>query len=524
MLGEHISEVQQTQLEVLLRVPDGARYSRLDELRTAPVTISGLALVRALERLKAVRSLGIVIPQVAAIPPSRIATLARFADKAKVSAVLRLPRARRLATLVAFVHTLEASAQDDAIELFEMLMTDVFGEAQKEDRKARLRSLKDLDALAITLVEACKPIVDTSLLDEKLRTTVFELVARDTLVRTIEDIGELVRPPDDVFYQELQKQHRRVRRFLPAFLEQIRFSAVPAGTDLLTALEHLRRQTRSAADSTNAPLDVIPANWRRHVGKAQNASEQRAYIFCVLDQMRSALRRRDVYVRPSWRYADPRSGLLDGAEWQATRPMICRTLNLPPNPGPILTTLSAELHRTYRAVAARLPHNPDMRFERVGDRNDLILTQLDKLEEPDSLLALRAAVGGRLPAVDLPETILEMAARRRFADAFTHVSERTARAADLDLSVCAVLLAETCNTGLEPLVRNDTPALRRDRLSWVNQNYLRDETLVAANALLVAAQNDIPLAHAWGGGEVASADGIRFVVPVKTIHAGPNPK
>jgi TnpA family transposase len=66
--------------------------------------------------------------------------------------------------------------------------------------------------------------------------------------------------------------------------------------------------------------------------------------------------------------------------------------------------------------------------------------------------------------------------------------------------------------------------LRRDRLSWVNQNYVRDETLVAANALLVAAQNGIPLARAWGGGEVASADGIRFVVPVKTIHAGPNPK
>jgi hypothetical protein len=31
----------------------------------------------------------------------------------------------------------------------------------------------------------------------------------------------------------------------------------------------------------------------------------------------------------------------------------------------------------------------------------------------------------------------------------------------------------------------------------VNQNYLRDETLVAANALLVAAQNGIPLVHTW---------------------------
>ena len=58
----------------------------------------------------------------------------------------------------------------------------------------------------------------------------------------------------------------------------------------------------------------------------------------------------------------------------------------------------------------------------------------------------------------------------------------------------------------------------------MNQNFVRDDTLSAANALLVAAQNTIPLAQAWGGGEVASADGIRFVVPVKTVHAGPNPK
>ena len=40
----------------------------------------------------------------------------------------------------------------------------------------------------------------------------------------------------------------------------------------------------------------------------------------------------------------------------------------------------------------------------------------------------------------------------------------------------------------------------------------------------MAAQNNIPLVHAWGGGEVASADGLRFVVLIRTIHAGPNPK
>ena len=38
------------------------------------------------------------------------------------------------------------------------------------------------------------------------------------------------------------------------------------------------------------------------------------------------------------------------------------------------------------------------------------------------------------------------------------------------------------------------------------------------------AQSRIPLARAFGGGEVASADGLRFVVPVRTLNAGFNSK
>jgi hypothetical protein len=80
---------------------------------------------------------------------------------------------------------------------------------------------------------------------------------------------------------------------------------------------------------------------------------------------------------------------------------------------------------------------------------------------------------------------------------------RSARTADFPLSLCTALLSEGCNTGPEPFIRHDAPALRRDRIAWVKQNYLRDETITAGNATLVAAQNRIALAHAWGGGETA---------------------
>jgi len=56
-----------------------------------------------------------------------------------------------------------------------------------------------------------------------------------------------------------------------------------------------------------------------------------------------------------------------------------------------------------------------------------------------------------------------------------------------------VLIAQACNIGIEPLVQPDVPALTRARLLWVQQNYVRAETIARANARLVDAQARIPL-------------------------------
>lgn len=164
-----------------------------------------------------------------------------------------------------------------------------------------------------------------------------------------------------------------------------------------------------------------------------------------------------------------------------------------------------------------------MRVVQVAGRDTIALTPLDLLPEPATLIALRAAVAARLPRVDLPEVRLEVQAQTGFAAAFTHLREGQARVADRATSLCAVLIAAACNLGLEPVVQRAVPALTRDRSGWVQQHYLRAETISRANAQLVAAQAAIPLAQLRGGGEVASADGLRFVVPVRTRNAGPNP-
>ncbi|MFT8259184.1 MAG: Tn3 family transposase (plasmid) [Candidatus Symbiodolus clandestinus] len=524
-LANCIDAEQANRLNQLLIVPVGNRNSLLDQLRTGPVKISSVSLVQALYRLQSVRELGIKLPAISRIPDSRIAALARHAASAKSSAIQRMPDLRRLATLVAFAHCMEATAQDDALEVLEALLREMFNQAIQADKKVRQRTLKDLDRSAETLATACRMVLDEELADAEFRTKLFSKISRELLAQAIDNVTALIRPANNVYFNELDARFRTVKRFLPALLEHVSFGTNIAAEPLAAALDWIKQNLSRKKPGNDAPQAIISKPWQQHVLRGNDSVDFHAYTFCALKELQIALKKRDVFVTPSWRYSDPCSGLIEGSEWEATRPIICRTLGLSATSEPTLNAMADELDLTYRAVVARLLDNPAVRFKlNSDDKREIILSPLDTLDEPPSMIALRNILTDMLPRVELPELILEIAARTGFTDAFTHVSERSARADDLPISICAVLMAEACNTGVEPFIRNDVLALRRDRLVWVDQNYKRDETISAANAMLVAAQRQIPLVASWGGGEVASADGMRFVVPVRTVHAAPNPK
>ncbi len=105
--------------------PEGTRQSPLDRLRNGPVLQSPAELARAIAWLDEVRGLSAGLPQTDRLPRTRVLALARFAAAAKASAVARLPEERRLATLIAFIRTLEATAQDDVLDLFDPAKSNV---------------------------------------------------------------------------------------------------------------------------------------------------------------------------------------------------------------------------------------------------------------------------------------------------------------------------------------------------------------------------------------------------------------
>jgi TnpA family transposase len=526
-LIDGLTQDQRARIDGLFAGADAADFNRLDVLRAPPSRRSRSEFLRHLDRLDAIRAFDLRPVPPKGVPAAVIERLARVARIGRPSAILALAEPRRMATVAALFYTLEAAAQDDAVELAEALLIDLIKAAEAAEDKARLKGSGDVAAAALVLAGMSRMVLaDDELPLQTWREALFEKLPRSEIEAAQASIEATAKPKDAEPYDELRKRWRSARGIFLNVATRIEIGSSPNADALREAVAYLKdRPQWSGKNLRDAPTAAVPKSWRRYVLDDEGkVIDPKAYVFSIIAAWRAAIKRRDVFAAPGARYGDPRRGLLDGAAWQSSQSMICRTLNRSLDANAEIAALGQVLDAVYRDVSARVADNPDFRIEQVDGAPQIVVSALDKLDEPASLKALRREVQRRLPKADLPDAILEIMQRTKFAQAFSHLSERQARVENFDASLAAVLVAKACNIGFEPLIRPGVPALSRDRLSWLSQNFIRVETIAAANARIVAAHNALPIVKLWGTGDVVSADGMRFEAPASAIHAGPNPK
>lgn len=354
---------QTAKLETLLQVPEGTRTSRFDRYRKGPVTISGPAFNEAVGRYKELKAFGMHELDFTGIPPVRLKNIARHAGMISMHKIARMPERKRTAILVAFARAYETIALDEALDVLDLLITHIAGEAKKLGQKKRLRTLKDLDKSALALAEVCALILNESTQDEQLRSVIFARMPSEKLASSIATVQELARPYDDNFQDEMVAQYGRVRRFLSKLLCDIEFKAAPAGKATLDAHQYLAGLLKSRKQLLEeAPLDIVSNPWKRLVFDNEGQVTKRGYTLCLLDKLQDSLRRRDVYVENSDRWGDPRAKLLQGHEWQANRIQVCRSLGHPLDPQEAIDGMVRQLDASYSQVAANLDDNKPLNW------------------------------------------------------------------------------------------------------------------------------------------------------------------
>ncbi|MCX4970854.1 hypothetical protein OHA98_40145 [Streptomyces sp. NBC_00654] len=79
--------------------------------------------------------------------------------------------------------------------------------------------------------------------------------------------------------------------------------------------------------------ELLAGSWRRLVLAAPNLEpgtvDWKAYVFCVLEQFHSMLRRREIFAKNSSKWGDPRAKLLAGEAWEQPQQACSLAFTLP---------------------------------------------------------------------------------------------------------------------------------------------------------------------------------------------------
>ncbi|MDT0264147.1 Tn3 family transposase [Jatrophihabitans lederbergiae] len=402
------------------------------------------------------------------------------------------------------------------------MLHDLTAKVERLGEQERLRTLGDLDSAALLLARAARALLDPTVADSRVRPATFGQVSRSELETAIARVHAIVAHPGDRVAAGMRTRYPHIRRFLPTLLRQVTFDATTAADPALAAIKHLAAVEDGKAALSDAPTGHVGRHWTALVFRENGTLDAGAYTLCTLDALRLAIRRRDVFVPDALRWGDPRRLLLDKTSWKRNGVSVKRALDLDGGPRRLLARLGRELDDAYAHAGEVVTDEPGLlAADRTHER--FKVPPLDAEPLPASTELLRDQIAALIPTSELPEVLLEVDAWTGFTQSFLPAAG-TARSPDLALSICAALLVQACNVPYTAVSRRDVPALTEARLKWVEANYLRSETVTAANTRLVDHQAGIPLARQWGGGELTSADGLRFVVPVRSIHAGPNPR
>lgn len=198
---------------------------------------------------------------------------------------------------------------------------------------------------------------------------------------------------------------------------------------------------------------------------------------CAVAELRSALRSGDVWVVGSRQFNDFEEYLLPAQTWQTMR----ASANVPVAVDTNFQTyieqrqqlMSEQLARIAKSIADK--HLVDVRLE----NEKFVITPLKNVV-PEKVKELTRRVYNLLPRIKLTELIVEVDSWTGLSRHFTHV--RSGDEPREKTALFAAILADAINLGLSRMAEA-SPGISFERLAWVSDWYIRDETYSLAKAI-----------------------------------------
>lgn len=470
------------------------------------------------------RDLGAEGWDLSGLNPNRRRYLAQLARRSTNQALQRRPERVRHPALLAFCSEQAAQLTDEVIDLFDEAIATAHNRAKRRLIEEKLKTATSQNEKVRLLLQLLEVLLDPAIPDADVRDAVWERVTPQRLTELAVEAKEIVRPADDNHYLQLDDSYSHVRTFAPKVLDALEFNGNATARELIEAIELLRELNRTGRRVVpdDAPVSFAPAGWRRLIEKDDGRTDRHQWELCVLSELRLALRAGDVWVCGSRRYQPIDSYLIPTRDWTRGRAGYATDLGRPLDARQRLSQLRDDLDRELQALDHALEHDPHVQ---IGEDGQLHLLDPEETEEPVAAeeTPIGRIISPRLTDVDIPDLLVDIHHLTGFMDFFTHAAGSETRAPEIERHIYAALLAHAENHPFSRMAK--ACGLTKAKVDYADHWYLREETLVPANAVIVNFILQYPLAREIGDGSFSSSDGRRVqVTSRRTQHSRALPR
>jgi TnpA family transposase len=500
-------------MDDLLQVPPGARRSRLFELKEYPDEASYDVILRYIERYHFLRDVGVSDIDLGSISPPMIRYLADQAKRYDVHTLRRFPETKRYGLTACFLVEIHKTILDHIVTLHDQLLTkkmrearNVFEKRYRQVRRKSRRGLAKLISTGETLLDPERPPETTlvELLQELDEENLREAVKICSDRQYLEERGEI---------DALRARYPGLRRYFPAFFA-LPFQSEPGSDPVIKGLDLVRQLDNGILKTlpTHAPTAFVPNKYQVALHQADATLDRRTWELGLAVAVRDGLRSGDVYLPESRHHVSFPNLIYDPNRWTQERDLAYTELDLPQQADDFVAQLQQEFDQVAQQTARGLSSNDFVTIR--GDR--LHLKRRDALELPPRIQQLRRTIEGGLPQVRIEDLLTQVDALCDFTRVFRRPDERASRNPNLLTTLLATLIAHGTNLGIASMAHS-VEGITADMLQDMSQGCLREETLHAANTILVNYHHQLPLSAVWGDGSVSSSDGQRFGLQASSL-------
>ena len=298
-LTDPLSLEHRKKLDTLLKQKDGKK-TWLFWLRQTPLKPNSRHMLEHIERLKTWQELDLPANLHQNVHQNRLLKIAREGGQMTSADLARFETQRRYATLVALAIEGMATITDEIIDLHDRIIGRLFNAAKQKHQRQFQESGKAINDKVRLYGRIGKVLIEAKNNKSDPFLAIESILPWGSFVASVDEAQKLSQPEDFDFLPHISDGYTTLRRYVPAFLEVLKLSAIPATQRLLDAIDTLRdmnaKNLRQVPD--NAPTEFIKPRWKKLV-TIENGIDRRYYEICALSELKNALRSGDVWVQGS---------------------------------------------------------------------------------------------------------------------------------------------------------------------------------------------------------------------------------